>query len=150
MNTFTLNRTIGNGSATWGVLTTDADREWSVLTLEARMPPAGGTYRTRLLPPGEYRLLLTDELVAYRGETILMPWLVVRRVPLFPQAALTPEKKIMSGRIIICCRRADECEGIDIIEVNISCPNVHNGGMAFGTSAKSAAEVTAAVKQVCH
>ena len=39
---------------------------------------------------------------------------------------------------------------IDIIEVNISCPNVHNGGMAFGTSAKSAAEVTAAVKQVCH
>ena len=49
-----------------------------------------------------------------------------------------------------CCRRADECEGIDIIEVNISCPNVHNGGMAFGTSAKSAAEVTAAVKQVCH
>ena len=49
-----------------------------------------------------------------------------------------------------CCRRADECEGIDIIEVNISCPNVHNGGMAFGTSAKSAAEVTAAGKQVCH
>ena len=48
-----------------------------------------------------------------------------------------------------CCRRADECEGIDIIEVNISCPNVHNGGMAFGTSARSAAEVTAAVKQVC-
>ena len=108
MKTFTLNRTIGNGSATWGVLTTDADREWSVLTLEARMPPAGGTYRTRLLPPGEYCLLVTEELVAYRGETILMPWLVVRRVPLFPQAALTPEKKIMSGRIIICCRRADE------------------------------------------
>ena len=42
-----------------------------------------------------------------------------------------------------CCAKADACEGIDIIEVNVSCPNVHNGGMAFGTSAASAAEVTA-------
>lgn len=48
-----------------------------------------------------------------------------------------------------CCRKADACEGIDIIEVNISCPNVHNGGMAFGTSAESAAEVTGTVKAVC-
>ena len=37
----------------------------------------------------------------------------------------------------------------DIIEVNISCPNVHGGGMSFGTSAKAASEVTAAVKAVC-
>jgi dihydroorotate dehydrogenase (NAD+) catalytic subunit len=49
-----------------------------------------------------------------------------------------------------CCARADTCEGIDIIEVNISCPNVHNGGMAFGTSAASAAEVTRTVKAVCR
>ena len=35
-----------------------------------------------------------------------------------------------------------------IIEVNVSCPNVHGGGMAFGTSAASAAQVTAAVKKV--
>ena len=48
-----------------------------------------------------------------------------------------------------CCAKADACEGIDLIEVNVSCPNVHNGGMAFGTSAKAAAEVTAAVKTVC-
>lgn len=44
------------------------------------------------------------------------------------------------------CRKADACEGVDIIEVNVSCPNVHNGGMAFGTSAQQAAEVTRAVK----
>ena len=49
-----------------------------------------------------------------------------------------------------CCAKADVCEGIDIIEVNISCPNVHNGGMAFGTSAESAAEVTRTVRAVCH
>lgn len=47
-----------------------------------------------------------------------------------------------------CCAKADKCDGIDIIEVNISCPNVHNGGMAFGTSPESAASVTRAVKAV--
>ena len=49
-----------------------------------------------------------------------------------------------------CCMKADACGGIDIIEVNISCPNVHNGGMAFGTSAESAAEVTRTVREVCR
>lgn len=49
-----------------------------------------------------------------------------------------------------CCSMADACPGIDIIEVNISCPNVHNGGMAFGTSPQAAAQVTEAVKKVCH
>ena len=37
---------------------------------------------------------------------------------------------------------------VDILEVNISCPNVHAGGMSFGTEPKSAAEVTKAVKAV--
>lgn len=46
------------------------------------------------------------------------------------------------------CAKIDKEEQIGIIEVNISCPNVHNGGMAFGTSAESAAEVTRAVKAV--
>ena len=41
-------------------------------------------------------------------------------------------------------------DGIGIIEVNISCPNVHAGGMAFGTSPEAAAEVTRAVKSVTH
>ncbi len=49
-----------------------------------------------------------------------------------------------------CCAKADACEGIDLIEVNVSCPNVHGGGLAFGTSAAAAAEVTAAVKAVCR
>ncbi len=47
-----------------------------------------------------------------------------------------------------CCEKIDKQEQIGIIEVNISCPNVHNGGMSFGTDAKSAAEVTKAVKAV--
>ena len=47
-----------------------------------------------------------------------------------------------------CCERIDKEEQVGLIEVNVSCPNVHNGGMAFGTSAKAAAEVTKAVKAV--
>ncbi len=44
--------------------------------------------------------------------------------------------------------RFNECEQVGIIEVNISCPNVHNGGMSFGTTCDAAAEVTKAVKAV--
>lgn len=51
---------------------------------------------------------------------------------------------------VSCCAKADAAPEVDIIEVNVSCPNVHGGGLAFGTSAKSAAEVTAAVRKVCR
>ena len=47
-----------------------------------------------------------------------------------------------------CCERIDKEEQVAIIEVNISCPNVHGGGMSFGTSPEAAAEVTRAVKAV--
>lgn len=46
------------------------------------------------------------------------------------------------------CKRIDECEQVGWIEVNVSCPNVHGGGMSFGTLPESAAEVTEAVKKV--
>lgn len=69
-------------------------------------------------------------------------------------------RKVYSGTVIAnisgfsleeyeeCCAKANACEGIDMIEVNISCPNVHNGGMAFGTTPEAAAQVTAATKKV--
>lgn len=47
-----------------------------------------------------------------------------------------------------CCAKIDGQEQVEIIEVNVSCPNVHNGGMAFGTQPESAAAVTRAVKEV--
>lgn len=46
------------------------------------------------------------------------------------------------------CKKIDECEQVGWLEVNISCPNVHGGGMSFGTSPSAAAEVTRAVKAV--
>ncbi len=47
-----------------------------------------------------------------------------------------------------CCRIVSLSPLVDIIEVNVSCPNVHGGGLAFGTDAGSAVEVTRAVKKV--
>ena len=49
---------------------------------------------------------------------------------------------------ITCARAMDKEPQVGIIEVNVSCPNVHNGGMAYGVCADSAAEVTRAVKEV--
>lgn len=49
---------------------------------------------------------------------------------------------------VACCSKLDDCDNVGIIEVNISCPNVHNGGMSFGTQPESASEVTRAVKSV--
>ena len=76
------------------------------------------------------------------------------------QHELPTLRKIYSGPIIAnisgfsiddyayTCERIDKETDAAILEVNISCPNVHNGGMAFGTSAEAAAEVTRAVKAV--
>lgn len=46
------------------------------------------------------------------------------------------------------CSMLDKEEQVGILEVNISCPNVHGGGMSFGTQPECAAEVTKAVKAV--
>lgn len=46
------------------------------------------------------------------------------------------------------CEKLDAQEQVGWLEVNVSCPNVHGGGMSFGTDPKAAAEVTSAVKQV--
>lgn len=46
------------------------------------------------------------------------------------------------------CELLDNCGEVGWLEVNVSCPNVHGGGMSFGTEPKAAAEVTRAVKAV--
>lgn len=49
---------------------------------------------------------------------------------------------------VYCCEKIDKQEQVGWIEVNVSCPNVHGGGMSFGVCPESAAEVTKAVKAV--
>ena len=46
------------------------------------------------------------------------------------------------------CQRLDKEDQVGWLEVNVSCPNVHGGGMSFGTCPEAAAEVTRAVKAV--
>ena len=72
-----------------------------------------------------------------------------------PKLAKCFDKKVManvSGFAIedyaYTCEKLDKCEQVGWLEVNVSCPNVHGGGMSFGTSPAAAAEVTKAVKKV--
>ena len=72
-----------------------------------------------------------------------------------PKLAKCFDKKVManvSGFSVedyaYTCERLDPCEQIGWLEVNVSCPNVHGGGMSFGTSPEAAAEVVRAVKKV--
>ena len=46
------------------------------------------------------------------------------------------------------CEKINECEQVGWIEVNVSCPNVHNGGMSFGTEPSAVEKVVKAVKAV--
>lgn len=72
-----------------------------------------------------------------------------------PRLRYSYKKKVIANisgfsieEYVHCCEKIDKVEDVAIIELNISCPNVHNGGMAFGTSPEAAKEVTKAVKQV--
>lgn len=72
-----------------------------------------------------------------------------------PKLAKCFDKKVManvSGFSVedyaYTCEKLDPCEQIGWLEVNVSCPNVHGGGMSFGTSPEAAAEVVRAVKKV--
>ena len=47
-----------------------------------------------------------------------------------------------------CCEKIDRADQVAIIELNVSCPNVHGGGMSFGTSPDAVAEVVREVRKV--
>ena len=46
-----------------------------------------------------------------------------------------------------CCKRLDAQEQVGVLEVNISCPNLHKGGKNYGTDAESAYEITRLIKR---
>ncbi len=53
-----------------------------------------------------------------------------------------------TSEYVECCEKIDKVKDVSIIEVNISCPNVHNGGMSFGTTPENAELITKKVKEV--
>ena len=72
-----------------------------------------------------------------------------------PKLAKCLHKKVMANiggfsvsEYVEVSRRLDGCEQVGWLEINVSCPNVHGGGIAFGTDAAAAAEVVAAVREV--
>ena len=77
---------------------------------------------------------------------------VARELPKLKEVFRKPVMANVSGFSVedyaYTCEKLDREEQVGWLEVNISCPNVHNGGMAFGVTPEGAAEVTRAVKAV--
>ena len=77
---------------------------------------------------------------------------IAHELPLLAECFHKPVMANVSGFSIedyaYTCEKLDSQPQIGWLEVNISCPNVHGGGMSFGTSPQAAAEVTRAVKAV--
>jgi len=72
-----------------------------------------------------------------------------------PNLAKIYHKKVIANisgfsidEYVKCAEAMNEVDMVGIIEVNVSCPNVHNGGMAYGVCPESVSEVTKAVKKV--
>ncbi len=64
-------------------------------------------------------------------------------------------KKVMANisgfseeEYVYVCEKLNKCDEIGWFEINISCPNVHGGGMAFGTNVKDVERITKSVKKV--
>ena len=77
---------------------------------------------------------------------------IEREIPRLREVYKNPIISNISGfsidEYVECCEKINAVKDVDIIEVNISCPNVHNGGMSFGTMPENAEAVTKAVKKV--
>ena len=77
---------------------------------------------------------------------------ISRELPMLKKVFHKPVMANVSGfsveEYVEVCRKLDSQEQVGWLEVNISCPNVHGGGMSFGTDPSAAAEVTRAVKAV--
>ena len=73
-----------------------------------------------------------------------LPWLSQKNVPIIANVAGSSEED--------CCKSVEQLSesAVDIIELNISCPNVKSGGVHFGTSPESAHQITSAVRRVCR
>ena len=77
---------------------------------------------------------------------------ISHELPLLKQCFHKPVMANVSGFSVedyaYTCEKLDKEEQVGWLEVNVSCPNVHGGGMSFGTQPEAAAEVTRAVKAV--
>lgn len=73
-----------------------------------------------------------------------LPWLKTRNLPIIANLAGSSTKDYREGAALL------SDSSVDIVELNISCPNIHSGGVHFGTSAKSVFAITDAVHTSCE
>ncbi len=77
---------------------------------------------------------------------------IEKEIPKLRQVYYKPIIANISGfsieEYVHCCEKINNVKDVQIIEVNISCPNVHNGGMSFGTQPQNAEAVVKAVRKV--
>lgn len=77
---------------------------------------------------------------------------IEKEIPRLKEVYYKPIISNISGfsveEYVECCEKMDKVKGVDILEVNVSCPNVHNGGMSFGTLPQNVEKVAKAVKAV--
>ena len=94
--------------------------------------PAGRINAVGLQPPGVEKVI-SEELPKLRQ--------------VYSKPVLANISGFSVDEFVDCAKKFDAAEGVGILEINISCPNVHGGGMSFGTDPKAAAAVTEAVKK---
>ena len=73
-----------------------------------------------------------------------LPWLAEKGIPIIANVAGFSEEEYRE----VVCRLADT--QVDLIELNISCPNVHHGGTHFATSPSGVGDITKAVRRHCR
>ena len=73
---------------------------------------------------------------------------LVKLKPYFNKPVMANVSGFSVEEYVEVSKKLDACEQVGFIEVNVSCPNVHGGGMSFGTDCNSVRAVTEAVKKV--
>lgn len=113
------------------------------LTLE----PRDGNYGVRIAetPSGMLNCVGLENPGIDRFETVIVKKMIDNNLNTNIIANINGK---MLEEYVELAKRVDRIEKIDMIELNISCPNVKEGGMAFGANPRMAGEITKAVKEV--
>lgn len=123
----------------------DLSRLGAVVTKGVSMKPWAGNASPRIAETASGMLnsigLQNPGVEAFCAKDL--PWLATQDVPVIVNVS-----GHSLAEYVAVAERLDSESAVDALEVNISCPNVDEGGMAFGTDCTSAADVTRAVRAV--
>jgi dihydroorotate dehydrogenase (NAD+) catalytic subunit len=123
----------------------DLSRLGAVVTKGVSMKPWAGNASPRIAETASGMLnsigLQNPGIEAFCSKDL--PWLASQDVPVIVNVS-----GHSLAEYVAVAQRLDAESTVDALEINISCPNVDEGGMAFGTDCTAAADVTSAVRAV--